>query len=246
MARIARQISQSGLYHIVFRGVNRQHIFEEESDYIKLKETLMTLKREMGFEIYAYCFMTNHVHIMLKEKNNGDISQIMKRLLTKYARWYNIKYKRSGALIANRYKSQPIEVDEYFLAVVRYIHQNPLKAQMVKKLSDYEWSSYNEYAKCEEGLADKEFIFDMINGAKEFKEFHETMEENIFTVDDKVKITDEGIRRNIIKEYKIEPKTICSMDKQKRNEILAQLKEKYSIRQLERVTGVSRGIIQKC
>ena len=66
MARIARQISQSGLYHIVFRWVNRQHIFEEEADYLKLKETLLKLKKDMGFEIYVYCFMTNHVHIMLK------------------------------------------------------------------------------------------------------------------------------------------------------------------------------------
>ncbi len=172
MSRMARQISQSGLYHIVFRGVNRQHIFEEEADYIKLKEILMNLKMDMGFEIYVYCFMTNHVHILLKEKEMGDISQIMKRLLTKYARWYNIKYKRSGALIANRYKSQPVEVDEYFLSVVRYIHQNPLKACMIKELSDYKWSSYNEYVHRESGLADKEFVLEMINGTKEFEEFH--------------------------------------------------------------------------
>lgn len=246
MSRMARQISQSGLYHIVFRGVNRQHIFEEEADYIKLKEILMNLKMDMGFEIYVYCFMTNHVHILLKEKEMGDISQIMKRLLTKYARWYNIKYKRSGALIANRYKSQPVEVDEYFLSVVRYIHQNPLKACMIKELSDYKWSSYNEYVHRESGLADKEFVLEMINGTKEFEEFHEKMEENIFIVDDKVKITDDGIRRNIIKKYGIEPNIIGGMDKQKRNEILGELKESYSIRQLERVTGVSRGVIHKC
>ena len=246
MARIARQISQSGLYHIVFRGVNRQHIFEEEADYIKLKETLIDLKKDMGFEIYVYCFMTNHVHIMLKEKEMGDISQIMKRLLTKYARWYNIKYKRSGALIANRYKSQPLEVDEYFLSVVRYIHQNPLKAHMIENLREYKWSSYNEYMNDEIGLADKEFVLGMINSQKEFEEFHEIMEENIFIVDDKVKITDDGIRRDITKRYGIEPNTIGNMDKQKRNGILGELKEKYSIRQLERVTGVSRGVIQKC
>lgn len=246
MARIARQISQSGLYHIVFRGVNRQHIFEEEADYIKLKEILMYLKMDMGFEIYVYCFMTNHVHILLKENEMGDISQIMKRLLTKYARWYNIKYKRSGALIANRYKSQPVEVDEYFLSVVRYIHQNPLKARMIGNLNEYEWSSYKEYVNSEIGLADKEFVLEMINGPKRFEEFHEEMEKNIFVVDDKLKMTDDGIRRDIIKRYGIEPNTIGGMDKQKRNEILGELKEKYSIRQLERVTGVSRGVIQKC
>ncbi|MBQ6794811.1 MAG: transposase [Clostridia bacterium] len=91
MSRIARVFSESGVYHILFRGVNQQNIFEEEADFEKLKETMVNVKQEMGFEIYAYCFMSNHVHIVLKEKNVGDISLIMKRILTKYARWYNIK-----------------------------------------------------------------------------------------------------------------------------------------------------------
>ena len=128
MGRASRSYSQSGVYHILFRGVNQQSIFEEKADYDKLKETILIVKEEMGFEIYAYCFMSNHVHIVLKEKTDKDISLIMKRILTKYARWYNLKYGRSGALIANRYKSVPVEIDEYFLQLIRYIHQNPIKA----------------------------------------------------------------------------------------------------------------------
>ena len=89
MSRLARQFSCTGLYHIVFRGINHQRIFEEEKDYEKLKDILMTLKTEMSFKIYAYCFMSNHVHILLKENKLADISIIMKRLLTKYARWYS-------------------------------------------------------------------------------------------------------------------------------------------------------------
>ena len=118
MSRLARQFSLTGLYHIVFRGINKQNIFEETEDYQKIIKTLQELKKELKFEIYTYCLMSNHVHLLLKEKNTGDISQIMKRLLTKYVMWYNKKYHRTGALIANRYKSQPIEVDEYFLSVV--------------------------------------------------------------------------------------------------------------------------------
>lgn len=244
MVRLARQISESGLYHIVFRGVNKQSIFEEESDYVKMEDILYELKSEMKFEIYVYCFMSNHVHILLKEEKMGDISHIMKRLLTKYARWYNIKYKRSGALIANRYKSQPVEVDEYFLNVVRYIHQNPIKAGMVEQIGDYRWSSYNEYASNVQGLSDKEFVLGMIDN-KEFISFHQAMEGSIFIVDDKVKLTDDEIRRDIIKTYGIEPKEICNMERKERNEVLKQLKNKYSIRQIERITGISRGIIHK-
>ena len=85
MARRAREISESGLYHIVFRGINRENIFEDSNDFLKLKLILKELKEEMLFQIYVYCFMTNHVHILLKENKAGDISLIMKRILTKYA-----------------------------------------------------------------------------------------------------------------------------------------------------------------
>ena len=232
MARLARQISESGLYHIVFRGVNKQHIFEESLDYIKLKSILKDLKEEMKYEIYVYCFMSNHVHILLKEAKMGDISLIMKRMLTKYARYYNKKYHRSGALIANRYKSQPVEVDEYFLSVVRYIHQNPVKAHMVNNIEDYPWSSYKEYAFNEIGIADTTFVLEMLPG-NEFVEFHQADEENIFIVDDKVKVSDDGIRRDIIKRFGYEPNKIGELDRIERNAILHELKEKYSIRQIE-------------
>ena len=79
MSRASRSYSQSGVYHILFRGVNQQSIFEEKADYAKLKETILIVKEEMSFEIYAYCFMSNHVHIVLKEKTDKDISLIMKR-----------------------------------------------------------------------------------------------------------------------------------------------------------------------
>ena len=244
MARLARQISESGLYHIVFRGLNKQSIFEEDADYIKMKEIITELKTEMHFEVYVYCFMSNHVHILLKEQNMGDISLIMKRLLTKYARWYNIKYRRSGALIANRYKSQPVEVDEYFMSVVRYIHQNPLKAKMVKNIGDYKWSSYREYLDSIQGLTDKTFVLDMIS-LEEFESFHQIVEDAIFLVDDKVRLTDDEIRRKILKSYGVEPREIYNINRNQRNEMLKQLKKTYSIRQLERITGISRGIIHK-
>ena len=119
MSRIPRRYSESGIYHIMFRGVNQQNIFEEKEDYTKLITIISDIRKEMGFEIYAYCFMTNHVHIVIKENGYKEVSLIMKRILTKYARWYNIKYKRTGALIANRYKSVPVEIDEYFLHLIR-------------------------------------------------------------------------------------------------------------------------------
>ena len=114
MARKPRQYGETGIYHIIIRGNNRQNIFYDDNDRKLFISLLKKYTDALNISVYAYCLMSNHVHIVLKEKSVGDISLIMKRILTKYARWYNIKYGRSGALIANRYKSVPVEIDEYF------------------------------------------------------------------------------------------------------------------------------------
>ena len=244
MSRLARQYSETGLYHVFFRGINKQNLFEEEQDYKIMLQTIEKLKKEMQFEVYAYCLMSNHVHILLKEREIGDISLIMKRLLTKYARWYNIKYKRSGTLIENRYKSKPVEVDQYFLALIRYIHQNPVKAKIVSNAEEYPWSSFNQYINGKESIADIEFVLSMIS-QKDFAAFHEETDREIFTVNDKMRLSDDEIRRDIIKKYDIDPKQIINFDRNKRNSLLKELKDSYSIRQIERITGISRGIIHK-
>ena len=146
--------------------------------------------------------------------------------------------------VANRYKSKPVDVDEYFLSIVRYIHQNPIKARIIENIDVYEWSSYKEYISGKEELADITFVMDMLT-REEFIEFHKLEEDSIFTVDDKIKFSDDEIRRKILKEKGIEPKLIGTFEKQKRNEILRELKNEFSIRQLERVTGISRGVIHK-
>ena len=244
MSRLARAISESRVYHILFRGVNQQNIFEEAVDFEKLKETIAIVKTDLEFEIYAYCFMSNHVHIVLKEKNYGDISLIMKRILTKYARWYNIKYGRSGALIANRYKSVPVIIDEYFLNLIRYIHQNPIKSGIANSCEDYLYSSYNEYVN-EKEITDTDFLLQMVD-RKEFEEYHKEMEKMNFRVSDSKKKTDEEILIFLKKKYNIEnPKAISKFSKCERNEILAELKNEYPIRQLQRITGISRGVITK-
>ena len=244
MGRLARTFSQSGVYHILFRGVNQQNIFEEDTDFEKLNETIKIVKQDLDFEIYAYCFMDNHVHIVLKERNSGDISLIMKRILTKYARWYNIKYGRSGALIANRYKSVPVEIDEYFLQLIRYIHQNPIKAGIAKKVEDYPYSSFGEYVK-EKNLTDTEFVLQMVS-KQEFVDFHQEIESMKFRVTDSKRKTDEDVLQFLKKHYQIDnPKNITKFSKTDRNKVLVELKKEFSVRHLQRITGISRGVIAK-
>lgn len=102
MPRQARKKSKSGIYHISLRGVNRQQIFEEKEDYNKFLQVVEGCKAISGFELFVYCLMSNHVHLLLKEIQES-IEQIMKRITTRFVYWYNIKYQRSGHLFQDRY-----------------------------------------------------------------------------------------------------------------------------------------------
>ena len=252
MSRPARILSETGIYHIVFRGMNRQDIFEEERDYEKLLEIIEKVKCEFSFELYGYCLMTNHVHLFIKENEQGDIKKIMHKILSVYVGWFNFKYRRSGSLIGNRYKSEPIEDDKYYLTLLRYIHQNPLKAGMVDKLKDYRWSSYISYVEGKKSIVDKAFVLEMFHenekrAIKRFEDFHEEFDDENFEISEKIRYTDDQLRRKMQKELKMEDLSLIkSMPKAERNETIMKLRELgFSIRQIERLTGVSRGIICK-
>ena len=251
MSRQRRQLSQSGLYHIIFRGISRQNIFEEVTDYIKLKEIIKRVLKETKAELYAYCFMTNHVHLFLKENIMGDISKIMTKILSHYATWFNIKYLRSGALFSNRYKSEPVEDERYYIGLIRYIHQNPLKAGMVSSIENYPYSSYGEYTENICDITNINFTLDMLNdnrdiAIKQFKEFHGAEEAEIFEISDSRKKSPESIRRIIMSEISgDEPWKIKEYDKERRNELIKKFvfEKKISKSALERATGISRGTI---
>jgi REP element-mobilizing transposase RayT len=109
------------------RGINRQIIFEDKEDNERFLETLKTGKSKSGFNLYAYCLMGNHLHLLVKVEKE-DLEMIIKRIAGSYVYWYNLKYRRCGHLFQDRYKSETIEDDAYLLTVIRYIHQNPLKS----------------------------------------------------------------------------------------------------------------------
>jgi len=241
MARLARKVSSSKIYHIIFRGINKQDIFNENEDYQKLIDIIKLLKKEMKFEIYAYCLMQNHVHLLIKEFDFLQISLILKRLLIRYVTWYNRKYQRTGKLINDRYISMPVMQDSYFLNVIRYIHQNPVKINLPLK---YRWSSFNSYFdRTKNEFINTEFIFSMIK-KDEFIKFNYEEEKQIFEPNEKFIPLDDEVRNYIKLLYQIEPLHISTLEKTDRKRILKELKSIYSIRQLSRVTGISKGSIQ--
>lgn len=148
MPRKPRTKSSTGVYHVMLRGINRQTIFEDDEDRLKYLSVLKKFKDVSKYKLYSYCLMGNHIHLLIKEEKES-ISTVIKRISSSYVYWYNLKYSRCGHLFQERFKSEAVEDKKYFLTVLRYIHQNPLKAGLVFKVEDSNWSSYNEYLKNE-------------------------------------------------------------------------------------------------
>ncbi len=162
MPRHRRIVFENAFYHIFSRGNDKKNIYRMEADYNKFIFILEKLKHSYDHLLYGYCLMPNHFHLLI-ETRKIPISKIMSSLLTSYTMYFNKKYKRSGHLFQDRFRSLICEKENYFLTIARYIHLNPVKAGLVEKPEEYLWSSHNEYIGSESRLVDKELLFDLIN-----------------------------------------------------------------------------------
>ena len=174
MPRPARQKSPTGIYHVMIRGINRGYIFDTDTEKEHFLEILQGIKKDSDFELYAYALMDNHVHLLIKEASD-DIGIIMKRIGIRYAAWYNGYHDRVGHLFQDRFRSEVIQDDKQFLATLRYIIRNPVKAGICKQSGDYVWSSFNEYANRDDlinaSFALQLFSTNIDNQIAEFKSF---------------------------------------------------------------------------
>ena len=251
MPRGPREKSSSGIYHIMLRGINRQTIFEDDEDRIKFLETLESYKGISKYQIYSYCLMDNHIHILMKEIEE-PISTAIKRICSSYVYWYNHKYERCGHLFQERFKSESVETDGYFLTVLRYIHQNPIKAGITRSVSESKWTSYHEYT---EGanMIDIDFGLNLLSvDRKKAKDlFIEYMNENnkdqCLDDEEKVRLSDDEVREYIAKLGLVSINTLQQLDRDRRDAIIRKLKklEGVTVRQLSRVTGISKSVIDR-
>jgi len=160
MARKAREKSEQNIYHVMLRGINRQQIFLDEEDNRHFLKVLWQCREVSGFTLMAYCLMGNHVHLLL-QAGREPLEQVMKRIGTRYAMWYNSKYERIGHLFQDRYKSEAVKDDAYFVTVLRYILNNPVKAGLCVKATDYPLSSARDYM-TGRGMTDTAFAEEML------------------------------------------------------------------------------------
>ncbi|MBI4681074.1 MAG: transposase [Nitrospirae bacterium] len=169
MPRQARLDVAGALHHIMVRGINKSAIFEDNEDRERFLERLGKTLKEGQSIVYAWVLMNNHVHILFKSGKDG-VSAAMRKLLTWYALYYNRRHKRRGHLFDNRYKSILCDEDNYLLALIRYIHLNPVRAGLVTTLGEldhYPWSSHSTImGKSRYGWMDDAYILKQFGNKK--------------------------------------------------------------------------------
>lgn len=144
MARPLRIQYPDAWYHILNRGRRGDPIFQTYGDYLQFIDLLQDTSGMWNLRVSAYCLMPNHYHLLVQTPN-ANISRCMRHIGGVYTQYFNRRYRCDGQLFRGRYKSILIEVDQYLLHLVRYIHKNPLKAGLVDRLEKYPWSSHQGY-----------------------------------------------------------------------------------------------------
>lgn len=247
MPRLARVKSITKIYHIMLRGIDKRDIFIEDEDRFKFLDNINNAKKIGNFELYGYCLMDNHVHILIKE--NEEIGISIKRITVGYVGWHNKKYERVGHLFQNRFLSEPVTTEKYLLTVLRYIHQNPVKANMVQRAQDYAWSSFNDYYlyyNNQNTLINGDLIKFYLNTFEEFNKFMDT-DNNDECLENKTiaHINDKNLKELISLEYNVSD--LIELPVNEKCKLIKDIyrKKSSSIRQLSRVFGLGKTLVEK-
>jgi putative transposase len=163
MPRPLRPIDDGLVYHVISRGNNRQDVFHKPADFEAFLAALADLKDRKPFELYGYCLLDNHCHLLVRPTGAG-ISRIMQSLLVSHTQRYHKHYRSGGHVWQGRFKSPVIQNDEHLLTVLRYIEANPLRARIAKRAENYPWSSYRAHGLGEPNpLVDRLLIFEELS-----------------------------------------------------------------------------------
>ncbi len=194
--------------------------------------------------------MGNHVHLLLKEKDS--LALLMQSICSSFVYWYNWKYDRVGHLFQERYKSEVVENEAYLLTVLRYIHQNPIKACITNRVDEYKWSSYHEYIGKQQ-IIDTEFILGLFGkekqaATKRFEEYmNEVNQDACLDYKERHRIADEEVIKILEGRYGVKKGFFHLLERTEMDAILRSIKavNGVTIRQLVRVTGASKFTVEK-
>lgn len=242
--RTAREQCESNVYHVIARGVGRQILFEDDVDRRFFLATLAEQRDAKGVELYAWCLMSNHVHLLFRGPL-GDISEMMKALESRYANRFNRRHSRAGTLFQGRFTSVAVLTDEQLLQAVRYVHRNPLSSDGI---IEGPWSSYRDYLGHKGPIVvDTAFVLALFGGRDSFRVFHECESEEYAIMLPRHRLTDAealSVAKKILGD--VGPYGLKALDAQSRDAFLVKLRRAgLSARQISRITAIGTNIIYR-
>ena len=208
MPRFPRNSLKTSFFHVMSQGINKNFIFEDSIDIKFYIKNMYEIKDKYNVKIIAYCIMNNHVHMLLETAGVENLSKYMHCLNTRFGQYYNKKYKRVGYVFRDRYKAEGIYSEKQLYNCIKYIYDNPVKAEICKKPEEYEFSNYKKI----DFIDDEEYAFIDVEEDKEI-----ICEKLVKEFLNKKKMKMEEVRENkaelkklikILKQHKIAFRTI--------------------------------------
>jgi len=262
MPRKAREISSTGMYHIMIKGVPHLNIFEQERDKDTLEDLIFSKRATLDFKLYAYCILDNHLHLSIHEKSY-PISQVIKGLALSYGRYFSKKYNPNERIFCDRFKSEEIKSNEHLLENIRFVHNNPVTHEKITTPDDYRWSSIGLYnnndlanRKKTAMKKDTEEVLSLFEEEEKdkytlFKEYTEKSPENFFCDFDCLdkdleKMKNSLLAKEILERYNI-TKELLNIDREVLKVIILLLRNEHNIplRQIAEILQINRGLVQR-
>jgi putative transposase len=210
MARRPRIFAPGLLYHVIVRGNQRQKTFLSRRDYQVYLERLARYRRKYNVTVYAYCLMSNHVHLLL-ECGREPLSKFMQGLQQSYTLYFNHYHDKAGHLFQGRYKAIICEKDEYLLELIRYIHLNPVRAKIARTVEEYLYSGHRSYVEGKPTeVIDPRPVLDLFGGPKAYRRFvmdglGDGHKEDLYRVDDQRFLGGKQFGEVVLAEVESEP-----------------------------------------
>lgn len=244
MPRNSRQNLRSFYKHVMVQGIEKQFIFGEEKYINKYKEIILSKLQDSSVTILAYCIMHNHSHLLIHSENPNEISKFMQKVNTTYSMYYNKINNRVGYVFRNRFKSQEIFNQGQLYTCLRYIHNNPVKANITKTMKEYKHSSYNEFLSGKHNIISSKSIEILFGKKEDFKEKFEFIHTRTIVIQEEEELDVKSFVKQFEKKYKIKIADLKN-NKGLLNVAIKEMKEKTNAKAIEmsEIFGVGKSTV---